>query len=1528
MDLVENNIITQRDIKDGAWRGASRCDDLTVPIADYELVLSLHSDNVSKDSHDFKHGNNANTRTKLIPGGVISSFSIASYAKNSTLTASTASSRARTASSGPKSTSQDLNTSNIIRQKSNGTRLNSNLSQSDSNTSGTSVSSTSLNPVSKKMVGLSVSGLTQQVQGNYSALTRMQGNTSPKRSTSASRPTSSCHLTRAVGRNTMNISTTSSVASGHFPQKSPSNFGSPPINHKSNPTLNKEKRTSVTNTVSSRIGFHVHAGIRSSSTTTAPPSRTSIPSSSSINPTKSHLSLLATSTINDKKKSSPRKDPLALGSGDMTMSLHNNRSPKHHAVTSHHPNSNFKRLSPSKTISSSPRNTNINKTKNTFSTNGKGIQSSRGAPTPAPLPEFAPMSPRGSILNSPDVASPHSCPRDLHSTFSPPPPVLPCSTSVKQSASPLSRTTIKTVTTPALITVKRSTTTGMKLDHSYISSSNIWPRHHHQSRHIDSFLPVSSPRSVSKPSAINVCGFTVPSSNNTSRIVLPSRVTAMTTTAADRDKTNISMGLREVPTQTGGALLKYGSPKKTTSLNTNTASRSKTAGANFTSRSTIGVPSGLSHRFSTNGPNSNNNFNNSQNTVTVAANKKGSGQASSLSSTTATPRSNIMGQQQIHVQSNNAASNLGKGLTRRGSRHEASLSKSGGVGTGVTCGGQKSNGLQHHQTSRNGKVKSHAVQNDDKKKREQTENSDDNEFKDSVDIEDKDDNLSGKCLSSAPLVLPPEIKADYEMISNNANDLGEGAFALVRTVRHKASGRLLALKMIEKYPLYVRDMLKQLQREVDVQTAAHGHPGILSIVQVCEDDTHVYLLLEFCAYGTLARLQSKFPRRCLPEMLAGWFIWQVLSAVAHLHADHLNLLHRDIKPDNILLSYPSFKTRLCDFGWSAKVMDPISDYGDGSRRSMCGTIEYMAPEVLRLNPGNDAEAADKNSLLPSHGRPADIWTIGILLFELVVGYSPFAHCRPEDRMMNPEPAPFQPSSIPSCISEGPRNLIIKILQQDPRTRPTAIELLSSDPWLASCSPQHYFPPLNSSLLPADVRVAGEGRAWPVIHPLSVVSSLLSAKPLLNETSNTLTSSLNSSTQTKSKERQSNISNASLDANTLVNNSARKVKTHLQTNVNAEPSSQNTQSLQRSEESSSVSQHNRLVPSPSRSNREIKLFCGMKAMAAIPCGGNIAEADKELESIIGNENNSDAILEHQNTPQSALYGTISSNLNDSAVLDGFNTKNPPLNSSHMHIPSLNSGQQHPNSNKNNNSPFLVSSPLNGVAYLHPNFNTDNTSSMNKWSSPMYIADTHLSHAHHKVHPPPNITNLNHTNSAASSTSNTNGFIFTPSTRVANYANYSTNSTYQSSHHNIPCHSQQQQQQPNHHHHPFQINTSSMPQQQNVMMLHHLPAVSKQGGNTVFKRTEASDKFTSANFYQINREDGLSGGGGGILAAGSVPITNDNVAQLYLRENQHHYHHQQILEQHSNMHMYNKNNLSPSRFATTGAIVDSQKVTISA
>lgn len=271
-------------------------------------------------------------------------------------------------------------------------------------------------------------------------------------------------------------------------------------------------------------------------------------------------------------------------------------------------------------------------------------------------------------------------------------------------------------------------------------------------------------------------------------------------------------------------------------------------------------------------------------------------------------------------------------------------------------------------------------------------------------------------LTTYPSELHPTLAAEYE---EEAEVLGEGAFAVVRRLRHKRTRNLVALKVVEKQPLAIRNMIPQLRREVTIQMRLE-HPHILRLLSCVEDDRYVYMLLEHCPGGSLRSLCQRIPNHRLSEATAARYFAQILTAVEFMHRKCY--VHRDLKEENMLLTSED-EVRICDFGWSAEVQ------AERALLTTCGTPHYWPPEIF------EGECQD---------TAVDLWALGTLVYELLVGHPPFWGSTEEIRQKVLSVDLRYP---PNLLSSEAIVVFRGLLQRDPRRRTPARELLEESPWV-------------------------------------------------------------------------------------------------------------------------------------------------------------------------------------------------------------------------------------------------------------------------------------------------------------------------------------------------------------------------------------------------------------------------------------------------------------------------------------------------
>ena len=271
-----------------------------------------------------------------------------------------------------------------------------------------------------------------------------------------------------------------------------------------------------------------------------------------------------------------------------------------------------------------------------------------------------------------------------------------------------------------------------------------------------------------------------------------------------------------------------------------------------------------------------------------------------------------------------------------------------------------------------------------------------------------------RCLILSPTVnagLEPESKiTDFE----KEREIGKGGFGLVWKVIHKKTQKVYCIKVIQKQGIIEQKLVPQMNREIEIMYILNN-PHCLRLKNHFEDDNNFYLVMPLASKGQLYRVLKKF--RKFDERTAAQILRETISALQYLHSFNPPIIHRDIKPENLLLNEGG-RVLLADYGWSNFNME-----GD-VRKTFCGTPEYIAPEML---------------LKKGHDTRVDIWSIGILMFELLSGYSPFVAKTNQELYQNIKRLKIQwPKDMPPLA----KNLISKILKLNPLDRPSFDEILN------------------------------------------------------------------------------------------------------------------------------------------------------------------------------------------------------------------------------------------------------------------------------------------------------------------------------------------------------------------------------------------------------------------------------------------------------------------------------------------------------
>ncbi|KAI9777071.1 MAG: spindle assembly checkpoint kinase [Candelina submexicana] len=248
--------------------------------------------------------------------------------------------------------------------------------------------------------------------------------------------------------------------------------------------------------------------------------------------------------------------------------------------------------------------------------------------------------------------------------------------------------------------------------------------------------------------------------------------------------------------------------------------------------------------------------------------------------------------------------------------------------------------------------------------------------------------------------------------------LGKGKFGRVYLAKERGTGFVCALKVLHKSELQQGKVEKQLRREIEIQSNLR-HPNILRLFGHFHDSKRVFLILEFAGKGELYKHLRKETR--FPEWKAAQYIAQMAAALRYLHKKHV--MHRDIKPENILVGIHG-EIKISDFGWSVHAPN-------NRRNTMCGTLDYLPPEMIK--PGSQDNF---------YSEKVDLWSLGVLTYEFLVGEAPFE----DTPVMTQRRIARGEMTVPTFVSSEAKDLIKRLLVLDPEKR-IPLEEVQQHPWI-------------------------------------------------------------------------------------------------------------------------------------------------------------------------------------------------------------------------------------------------------------------------------------------------------------------------------------------------------------------------------------------------------------------------------------------------------------------------------------------------
>ena len=252
---------------------------------------------------------------------------------------------------------------------------------------------------------------------------------------------------------------------------------------------------------------------------------------------------------------------------------------------------------------------------------------------------------------------------------------------------------------------------------------------------------------------------------------------------------------------------------------------------------------------------------------------------------------------------------------------------------------------------------------------------------------------------------------DPEELFHLLEKLGEGSYGSVHKGLHKASGTIVAIKIVP-----INGEISALKKEISILKECRN-PNIVGYIGSYIKESDLWLIMEYCSAGSVADL-IKITKKTLTEAQIASVCQAVLRGLEYLHDN--KKIHRDIKAGNVLLDHKGV-AKLADFGVSAQLKNTYS-----KKNTVIGTPFWMSPEVISKS---------------TYNKKTDIWSLGITAIEMAEGEPPYSHIHPVRAMFVIQKNPARGLTEPQKWSQEFNDFVSKCLIIDAKQRPTAKELL-------------------------------------------------------------------------------------------------------------------------------------------------------------------------------------------------------------------------------------------------------------------------------------------------------------------------------------------------------------------------------------------------------------------------------------------------------------------------------------------------------
>ncbi|CRH00404.1 NIMA related kinase 2, putative [Plasmodium relictum] len=246
--------------------------------------------------------------------------------------------------------------------------------------------------------------------------------------------------------------------------------------------------------------------------------------------------------------------------------------------------------------------------------------------------------------------------------------------------------------------------------------------------------------------------------------------------------------------------------------------------------------------------------------------------------------------------------------------------------------------------------------------------------------------------------------------------IGRGSFGIVTAVKDE-NGKIFVVKQLDMSCMNNKEKMNVVN-EIKVSV----HPFIVRYKEAFIEDNILYVAMDYCSRGDLGKCikKNKEMKTFIPESRIKRWLLQIVTAIKFIHDK--KLIHRDLKCNNIFLDEQE-RAKVGDFGLT-KLLENTEQ-----TNTLCGTIGYMAPEICKNMP---------------YSFPADIWSLGVILYELISLKQPFKSQNANMLSVVQKICEDEPSPLPTNYSEDLKNLCYWMLKKNSDERPTAYDIIATD----------------------------------------------------------------------------------------------------------------------------------------------------------------------------------------------------------------------------------------------------------------------------------------------------------------------------------------------------------------------------------------------------------------------------------------------------------------------------------------------------